>query len=270
MGHGPRRRIAVAPAVVNDAFGHPQSVVVLGGTSEIAEAILDRLGRRCRQVVLAGRDQTGLDEAAARLERSGIASVSTLRFDATDAEAGITVERCLDAAGGQVDLVLVAVGLLGSPEGDERDPARVAELVAVNFAWPAAALAAVAEHLRRQGAGRIVVLSSVAGVRVRLANFVYGSAKAGLDGFAWGLAATLATATGGAVSLHIVRPGFVHSKMTAGRRPAPFATTPEAVADAVVTGLERSEPVIWVPPVLKILFGILRLLPDPLWRRLPG
>jgi decaprenylphospho-beta-D-erythro-pentofuranosid-2-ulose 2-reductase len=159
---------------------------------------------------------------------------------------------------------------LGEPEGDERAPAQVARSVADNFAWPAAAMAATAEHLLGQGRGRIVVLSSVAGVRVRLANFVYGSAKAGLDGFAWGLAATLRQRSGGVVSIQIVRPGFVHSKMTAGRRPAPFATTPAAVAEAVVTGIERSEPVIWVPPVLRVVFGLLRLLPDPIWRRLPG
>jgi decaprenylphospho-beta-D-erythro-pentofuranosid-2-ulose 2-reductase len=110
-------------------------------------------------------------------------------------------------------------------------------------------------------------LSSVAGVRVRRANFVYGSAKLGLDGFAQGLAEALG---GTGVSLHLVRPGFVRTKMTEGRSPAPFAVTPERVAADIVAGLQHNRAVIWSPPVVGWLLGVLRLLPQPLWRRLPG
>jgi decaprenylphospho-beta-D-erythro-pentofuranosid-2-ulose 2-reductase len=125
----------------------------------------------------------------------------------------------------------------------------------------------VAGHLRRQGHGTLVVLSSVAGERVRKANYVYGATKAGLDGFAQGLNDALA-GTGGRVL--VVRPGFVHSKMTAGLKVAPFATTPPAVAEAVVSGLRRGAHTVWAPPVLRWVFTVMRHLPRAVWRRVPG
>ena len=166
-----------------------------------------------------------------------------------------------------VDLVVVAVGELGHQEVDETDPDRIARMMTVNLTWPAAAMAAAAADCARQGHGRIVVLSSVAGVRVRRSNFIYGSAKAGLDGFALGLAESL---RGTGVSVHIVRPGFVRTKMTVGRPAAPFAVGPDRVASDIVRGLQRGQTVIWSPGMLKLVFSVFTLLPQALWRRLPG
>jgi decaprenylphospho-beta-D-erythro-pentofuranosid-2-ulose 2-reductase len=125
---------------------------------------------------------------------------------------------------------------------------------------------AVAQRLRAQGHGRLVVLSSVAGERVRKANFVYGATKAGLDGFAQGLGDSL---EGSGAAVVVVRPGFVHSTMTAGLDPAPFATTPDAVAEATVAGLRRGRRTVWAPGILRVVFSVLRHLPGPVWRRLP-
>jgi decaprenylphospho-beta-D-erythro-pentofuranosid-2-ulose 2-reductase len=253
---------------MNDAFGHPQSIVVLGGTSEIARNLVELLAPpRGRSLVLAGRDAAGLESAAAAF-RPTVARVETVAFDADDPSgAEKTVAACVDAAGEAVDLVVVAVGDLGDPEKDEDRPERVTHMLTVNTTWPAAALSAAAAQLRAQGHGRIVVLSSVAGYRVRRANFVYGSAKAGLDAFALGLGEAL---RGSGVSVHTVRPGFVRTKMTAGRPAAPFAVGPDRVAADIVRGLRRGDAVIWSPPYLRWIFSALRLLPQPLWRRLPG
>ncbi len=252
-----------------DAFGNPQSVVVLGGTSDIAQSLVDLLasGGHLRTVVLAGRDRSALGEAATR-RASTTTRVQTVTFDARDPEgAEGTVARCFELAAEPVDLVIVAVGQLGETESDESDPGRVTEMLTVNATWPAAALSATAVRLRAQGHGRIVVLSSVAGYRVRRANFVYGAGKAGLDAFAIGLAEAL---RGTGVSLHVVRPGFVHTTMTAGRPAAPFAVGPERVAADVARGLAKDETVIWSPGVLRFVFGTFRLLPQAVWRRLPG
>jgi len=255
--------------IVLDAFGRPQSVVVLGGTSDIATSLIDTLvAEGCGTVVLAGRDPRRLDQAAARLLASGAQAAPTVVFDAIDpAGAGDVVAKCEAAAGGSVDLVVVAVGELGDQDRDMASPERVAQMVTVNFTWPAAALAEVATRLRTQGQGRIVVLSTIAGVRVRPANALYGSAKRGLDAFAMALADEL---VGSGVSLHVVRPGFVHSKMTAGHKPAPFAVSPEEVTAAVRRGIAADQRVIWAPGVLRWVSVLLRLLPPSVWRRLPG
>lgn len=250
-----------------DAFGQPQSLVVLGGTSEIAAAVVDRLcAERCRTVVLAARDAGRLSAAKDRATAAGAERVDEVLFDAGDvAGAAQTVEQCFQTAG-DVDVVLVAVGVLSGRQ-NELDASHSADVATVTYAWPVAAITQAASLLAQQGYGRIVVLSSVAGVRVRRANFVYGSAKAGLDAFALGLADAL---DGTGVRVQVVRPGFVRTKMTAGMPGAPFATTPGAVADVVVAGLGNTATVLWAPPVLRFVFSVLRRLPAAVWARLPG
>jgi decaprenylphospho-beta-D-erythro-pentofuranosid-2-ulose 2-reductase len=246
----------------------PQTAVVVGGTSDIARSVLRALvARRLRRVVLTGRDEIGLTAAAKELEALGADDVETVVADVTDVGAVEALAAGAATRLGQIDLVLVAAGILGDQSTDEADPQSTARLLTVNFTGPAAALTAFAGVLRRQGHGRLVVLSSVAGVRVRRANYVYGASKAGLDAFCQGLAEGL---RGSGASLMIVRPGWVATRMTAGRDPAPFATTAEAVAADVVAGLERAAPVVWSPAPLRLVFGVLRLAPAALWRRLPG
>jgi len=252
---------------VNDAFGRPDSVLVLGGTSDIARALVKILvADGCTKVVLAGRNADGLAEAAAEAKAAGADFVASVAFDANDVDqAGAVVDSGFETLG-RVDLVVIAVGILYDDEADERDPARVARCITVNFTWPAAALSRVAHHFREQGSGHAVVLSSVAGVRVRRSNFLYGAAKAGLDAYARTLHQTLA---GSGAGVLVVRPGFVRSKMTEGRPAAPMSTTPEGVAKDIVRGLEGRAEVVWSPAPLRLLFLALRLLPEAVWRRLP-
>lgn len=251
-----------------DATGMPQRAVVIGGTSDLARAICRALAaRRLRHVVLAGRDRAAMGAVADELRSAGVEEVVTAAYDVTDVHAHLKLVEAAAAALGQVDLVLVAAGTLGDQEVAEQDPEETARVLDTNLTGPAAALAAFAALLRKQGQGRLVVLSSVAGVRVRRANFVYGASKAGLDAFALGLADAMA---GSGAGVTVVRPGWVATRMTAGRQPAPFATTAEAVASDVVAGLAKGARVVWSPPVLRPVFGVLRLLPQPIWRRMPG
>jgi decaprenylphospho-beta-D-erythro-pentofuranosid-2-ulose 2-reductase len=253
---------------MNDAMGMPQTAVVVGGTSDIARAVLRALvARRLRRVVLLGRDEIGLASAAKELQALGATEVATMTLDVTDLSKVPVVVGEAAARLGQVDLVVVAAGILGDQAADEDNPEAVARVLTTNATGPAAVMASFAAVLRTQGHGRMIVLSSVAGVRVRRANYLYGASKAGLDAFAQGMAEAL---RGSGASLMIVRPGWVATSMTAGRDPAPFATTPDAVAADVVAGMERSAPVVWSPGPLRIVFAVMRLLPGALWRRLPG
>ena len=252
---------------MNDATGMPQTAVVLGGSSEIARAVLRALvARRLTHVVLAGRDEGALAAAGKELEALG-ATVECRPFDVTDVAGHAAFSADTAATLGAIDLVLVAAGVLGEQDADAADPRATAAVLETTTTGPAAAMTAFRTVLEQQGHGRIVVLSSVAGVRVRKGNYVYGASKAGLDGFAQGMADALA---GTGVSVTIVRPGWVATRMTAGREPAPFATTPDAVATDVVHGLERGATVIWSPSILRIVFAVMRMLPSALWRRMPG
>ena len=251
-----------------DATGMPQTAVVIGGGSRIARGTLMLLAdRRLSAVVLAGRDEAGLQATATELRAHGVERVLTWSLDVAETDRlDAFAERAVSELG-SVDLVLMAVGALGASDLDALNTEAVSRTIVTNFAGPAAILGAFVATLRAQGTGRIVVLSSVAGVRVRKANFVYGAAKAGIDGFALGLGDAL---EGTGVGVTVVRPGFVRTKMTAGLKAAPFAVESQVVADAVVRGLETGASVVWVPPVLRPLLALMRLLPRGLWRRIPG
>ncbi|QHC25818.1 decaprenylphospho-beta-D-erythro-pentofuranosid-2-ulose 2-reductase [Streptomyces sp. GS7] len=250
---------------MKDAFGSPQSLLVLGGTSEIGLATAARLAaRRTRTVWLAGRPSPALEASAGRLRALG-AQVRTVPFDALDTDRHEEVLGKVFAEG-DLDMVLLAFGVLGDQPRDEREPSGAVRVAATNYTGALSAALICGRALRRQGHGSLVVLSSVAGERARRSNFVYGSSKAGLDALAQGLGDSL---HGTGVHVLVVRPGFVHTKMTAGLPAAPLATTPEAVAEAIEHGLRRRSEVVWVPGALRCVMAVLRHVPRAVFRRLP-
>jgi len=245
-------------------------VLVLGGTSEIAGAIVRELATReggC-EVVLAGRDPQALDRVAGQLRGAGAANVHTLPLDALERDAhAAALERAWAQLGGAVDVVIVAVGLLGERGGLPQDIPVALEVLDVNLLGAASLLLHSARLLREQpgGGGTLVVLSSVAALRARASNVVYSASKAGLDALAQGLADAL---HGSGVRVMVVRPGFVHTRMTRGLRVPPLATTPEQVARATVAGLEHGRQTVWAPGAMRWVMLGLRALPHRVFRRL--
>jgi decaprenylphospho-beta-D-erythro-pentofuranosid-2-ulose 2-reductase len=248
-----------------DAVGNPQSLLILGGTSEIALAVAERYAaKRPLRIVLAARPSRRRDDAEAKLSKAN-ATVSTVDFEAADTASHPAV---LDKifADGDVDLTIVAFGVLGDPETAWQSHERAVELAQVNYTGAVSVGVALAERLRRQGHGAVVALSSVAGERVRRANFVYGSTKAGMDGFYLGLGEALRPH---GITVTVVRPGFVHTRMTEGMKPAPLSVTPEQVADVIVDAVRRRRELVWAPPPLRVLMSVLRHIPRVIFRRLP-
>ncbi len=248
---------------MNNAVKQPQTIVVLGGASDIARAIVRALDSPVLQrVVLGCRRPDAVDVDAYRAELSG-AQVSVREFDATDHAAHAAWVADVVADGGDLDVVISAFGQLGADAAD--DPVAAAALVDTNFAGAVSSGLAVAAQLRAQGHGSLVVLSSVAGVRTRASNFVYGSTKAGLDAFTTGLGHAL---HGSGAHVMAVRPGMVRTSMTSGMDDAPFTIEADDVATATVDGLRKRRSVVWAPGKLRGVFGLLRFAPDAVWRRL--
>ncbi len=251
---------------MRDALGAVQSVLVLGGSSEIALTTVRRMisEGHTTNVVLAVREPGDSAEDAEELRAAGATAVDIVAFDALDPENHVrTIDDVFDRDG-DIDVVILAFGVLGDQAAFEADPVSAAQAVAVNYAGAVSAGLAVAKRLREQGHGTLVVLSSVAGERARKSNFVYGSSKAGLDSFAQGLGDSL---VGSGAAVLIVRPGFVHTKMTAGMEPAPMSTTPDVVAEAILDGLAKRKRIVWAPTPLRWVFTGMRHLPTPVWRK---
>jgi decaprenylphospho-beta-D-erythro-pentofuranosid-2-ulose 2-reductase len=251
---------------VINALGQPQSLLLLGGTSDIGLAIAERyVHDGARRVVLAARPSPRLEAAEARLRAAGAQDVTTLPFEAGDTAAHRPlVEHAF--AGGDLDVVVLAFGLLGDQERAEADVDHALDVVSTNYTAAVSVGVPLAQRLRQQGHGALVVLSSVAGERPRRSNYLYGSAKAGLDAFATGLGEAL---RGTGVHVLVVRPGFVRTRMTEHLAPAPLSTTADAVAEAVVTGLRRGKQTVWVPGTMRFVMSGLRHLPRSVFRKLP-
>ena len=240
-------------------------MLILGGRSEIGIELAARLAPGA-SVVLAARGADRLGEQTAAIRAAGAVAVPTREFDADDLESHGLLVASIIAEHGPIDVAVLAFGILGDQDRAEIDAAHAVAVVHTDYVAQVSLLTHLAAAMRKAGRGALVVFSSVAGVRVRRANYVYGSAKAGLDGFASGLADAL---HGTGVQLLLVRPGFVIGRMTHGMTAAPLASTPSQVAAATARALARRRRSVWIPWTLRPLFFCMRLLPQFVWRRLP-
>ncbi len=240
------------------------TALVLGGGSDIATAILAAAaGNGLQKVVLAARRPEEASDAVGKALPA--VEVNALRWDALEIESHTQMlDRAFEVLG-TVDLVIVSVGMLGHHAGLSMDADGVDLMVRSNFSGPASALAELAPRMASQGSGTIVVLSSVAAMRARKSNYVYGSSKAGLDNFAQGMGDAL---KGSGVNVLVVRPGFVSTKMTEGLDPAPFSTDAAAVGERVMKAVAANKETVTSPALLTPLFGVLRNTPRAVWRRI--
>ena len=243
-----------------------QRVVLIGGTSAIGVATVRQwLTRRPDlEVVLAARDSPVRTDIAGQLRAAG-ARVIEQDLELTGDGAREQVEAALDT-GGDIDVVLVAAGLLGDQDLAWQDVDAALRLVDVNLRGAVLAGVLAAGRLRAQGRGALVLLSSVAGERVRRSNFAYGASKAGADSFFLGLGEAVRS---DGVHVLVVRPGFVRSPMTAGLAEPPLSQDPSQVAKAILDGLASRQRIVWVPGAMRWVMTAMRHLPHEVFRRLP-
>jgi decaprenylphospho-beta-D-erythro-pentofuranosid-2-ulose 2-reductase len=250
---------------MDDGFGRVQNVLVLGGTSAIGGAIADAALAGVGTIVLAGRDPAGLASAAARLARPG-RCVETAHYDATGpATATVALLAEVTERIGDLDLVVVCVGVLSDQALLDGDTTATEASMHTNLLGPVTAVHAAAVRLRAQAHGTVVVLSSVAALRPRRDILTYAAAKAGLDAYARGIGELV---RGSGARVLVVRPGHVRSRMTAELPEPPFTADPRHVAARVRTALRRGAPVTYAPAVLGPVMAVLRMLPAPIFSRL--
>ena len=252
---------------MKNGLGSIQSALVIGGDSDIAFAVCTKLANdRLQKLTLAGRNLEALNRRSDAIRSiSDLMSVRCIELDVTehDTHADI-VETALFA--GDIDLVLFAAGLLGDQAVDERDAGRATSVIQTNFTGAVSLLIPIANRLVEQGHGTIIVLSSVAAERPRRSNFIYGASKAGLDAFAQGLGDAL---HGSGVNVIVVRPGHATTKMTEGMSTPPLATDADTIAQAIVNAVRRGSEIVWVPAKLRPIMTVIKMLPRPIFRKLP-
>jgi len=250
-----------------DAVGNPQTILVLGGTSEIGLAICERYLRnaRARIVLAAMPGDPGRDGAVDQLRAAGARAVELIDFEATDTDShpGMINQAF---SGGDVDVAIVAFGILGDAEELWQDQRKAVQAAEINYTAAVSVGVLLGEKMRAQGFGQIIAMSSAAGERVRRSNFVYGSTKAGLDGFYLGLGEALRPF---GVRVLVIRPGQVRTRMSAHVKEAPLTVDKEYVADLAVTSAAKGKELVWAPGSFRYVMMVLRHIPRTVFRRLP-
>jgi decaprenylphospho-beta-D-erythro-pentofuranosid-2-ulose 2-reductase len=253
--------------MVLDAVGNPQTILLLGGTSEIGLAICERYlqNAHARILLAAMPDDPGRDDAGAQMKAAGARSVELIDFEATDTDSH---PKMMDHAfaGGDVDVAIVAFGLLGDAEELWQNQRKAVQIAEINYTAAVSVGVLLAEKMRAQGFGQIIAMSTVAGERVRRSNFVYGSTKAGLDGFYLGLSEALREH---GVRVLVIRPGQVRTRMSAHIKEAPLTVDKEYVANLAVTASVKGKELVWAPAAFRYVMMVLRHIPRSIFRKLP-
>jgi decaprenylphospho-beta-D-erythro-pentofuranosid-2-ulose 2-reductase len=250
-----------------DALGNPQTILLLGGTSEIGLAICERYLRTApaRVLLAAMPDDPGRDDAVAQMKAAGAIDVELIDFEALDTE---THPKVIDEAFAKsdVDVAIVAFGLLGDAEELWQNQRKAVQIAEVNYTAAVSVGVLLGEKMRAQGFGQVIAMSTVAGERVRRSNFVYGSTKAGLDGFYLGLGEALRPY---GVRVLVIRPGQVRTRMSAHIKEAPLTVDKEDVAELAVRSAAKGKDLVWAPPAFRYVMIVLRHIPRPIFRKLP-
>ncbi|KAA9010306.1 SDR family NAD(P)-dependent oxidoreductase [Histidinibacterium aquaticum] len=235
--------------------------IVLGATSSMARALSRRLAERGEALLLCGRDATDLEAIAADCRARGAGSAEWQSFDVRDPGSFAPI---LDSARAREGPLHVAVFVGSMPEQSriDADPALIEGTVTDSLTGPARFLHEIASLLEERG-GSVVGVSSVAGDRGRVTNYVYGAAKAGFTAYLSGLRNRL-----GRSGVHVmtVKPGPVDTAMTWGMK-MPLMTTPEAVAEAILAGLLRKRNVIYTAAAWRLVMTVIRAVPEPIFKK---
>ncbi|WP_241383378.1 decaprenylphospho-beta-D-erythro-pentofuranosid-2-ulose 2-reductase [Rhodococcus sp. CH91] len=250
-----------------NAVGNPQTLLLLGGTSEIGLAIVEEYLRKApaRVILAALPGDPRREDAVAQAKAAGASQVDLIDFDALDTASHPAV---IDRAwkDGDVDVAVVAFGLDADAEELWQNQRKAVQVVGVNYTAAVSVGVLLGEKMKAQGFGRIIAMSSVAGERVKRANFVYGSTKAGLDGFYLGLGEALRP-FGPRVT--VVRPGQVRTQFSAHVDEAPLTVNKEDVAKLAVAASDRGKEIVWAPGTFRFVMVVLRHLPRAVFRKLP-
>ena len=238
--------------------------IILGATSTIARLFARKAAANGNNVVLAGRDMEDIAATAADCIARGAPIAKSVAFDARDPKS---FEGILTAAT-EIGGILNAAVFVGSmpPQGEiDSDPSLIDGTVADSYTGPARFLHMLAPLMEEHGAGTVVGVGSVAGDRGRLGNYVYGSTKAGFHTYLSGLRNRL---TRSGCHVVTVKPGTVDTAMTWGMDGLPLLSTPQKVVDDIFRAVEKKRNVIYTPGIWAIIMTIIRLIPEPIFKKM--
>ena len=237
-------------------------LLVIGASSDIAAATATRFATAGFRVSLASRNVNRLQDYANDLHIRTQQAVDLYELDIRDQKSR---NELLNALPELPSAVLCAVGYLGDQAEAQTELSAAEAILETNYNAVCYMLNPFADQFEKRGSGSIIAISSVAGDRGRKSNYLYGPAKAGLSAYLSGLRNRLFAA---GVYVLEVRPGFVHTKMTAGMAlPEKLTASPEAVAEKIYQAAVKKKDVIYVKSIWRLIMFVIRNLPEFVFKR---
>ncbi|MCC6636744.1 MAG: SDR family oxidoreductase [Ignavibacteriaceae bacterium] len=240
-----------------------KNCLIIGAGSDVAKALAVEFAKEGFNLQLAGRNVEDIGKTAADLQiRYGI-KVETLYLDVLKFETHPDFFNNLNP---KPEVVVAAAGLLGDQKVTERDQSATLRVINTNFTGIVSLLNEFANYFENQGSGSIIGISSVAGDRGRMKNYIYGAAKAGFTAYLSGLRQRLSRK---GVEVLSVQPGFINTKMLQGvETPKPLTAEPEQVAKMIYNGFRSKKHVIYTPGYWRVIMFIVRSIPERIFVKL--
>lgn len=239
------------------------SVLILGARSDIGLAVAQKFASLGHPIQLAARDVGTLAANRDDIFTRHDVQVTLHEFDALDQDS---YAGFVDSLPELPQIAACAVGYMGEQAENEQDLNAATLVMRSNYEGPAGILAELANRFEARGSGTLIGISSVAGLRGRATNYVYGSAKAGFTAFLSGLRNRLAS-TG--VHVITVLPGFVSTRMTEDMDlPAKLTAQPSEVAEKIAKAVERERNVIYVRPIWWLIMMIICNIPERIFKKM--
>jgi decaprenylphospho-beta-D-erythro-pentofuranosid-2-ulose 2-reductase len=241
-----------------------ESVLILGATSAIARATAAAFAARGAALYLASRDEDELRRIAADIHLRYGVDVHYGLFDAEETDTHEAFFKSVVATMPDLSGVLLAFGYLGDQQA-ARDFKIGEKIIAGNFTGAASILSHCANYFEPLKRGFIIGISSVAGDRGRQSNYVYGAAKGALSLYLQGLRNRL-YASG--VRVITIKPGFVDTAMTYGLPGMFLVASPQSIGERIVAALGKSADVVYLPWFWRYIMLIIKLIPEPVFKRM--
>ena len=239
--------------------------MILGATSAIAIATCRQLAARKASFYLVARSESKLQAVAGDLLTRGASAVTVKLIDLDDTAQHPQMLESAVAALGQIDLALIAHGVLGDQEQAQADYSFTEPILRTNLLSPVSLCTWLGNYFAAQRRGVLAVISSVAGDRGRKSNYIYGTSKGALNIFLDGLRNRIDRY---GVQVLTIRPGFVATPMTAHLRRNALFAEPNTIARGIVKAIERRKDVVYLPAVWAAIMLVIRSIPQALFKKL--
>ncbi len=241
-------------------------ILITGATSAIAQEAAKRFAADSAAFLLVGRDPDRLAAVADDLRARGAKAVETEVVDLIDlARCSRLIDEAVEKLGG-LDALLVAQGTLPDQAACEANPVLTLREFSLNAMGPITLLLKAAAYFETQGSGCLAVITSVAGVRGRRSNYVYGAAKATVSTFLEGLRGRMGEV---GVSVVDIRPGFVDTPMTAHLPKKTLFATAASVGERVYRAMGSGDAVVYAPWFWRWIALVIQLIPRAIFAKLP-